>query len=116
MDYGFEHDGTIHTPNKTTGIAAADNASRNASIEAAELAAWARQPDRFYSLRNPRQPRRDDLARDTHRRRGIAHAVQNQSQPRDYRNRRARHQWRDLSWPVWLRTERILQADEVQMR
>lgn len=37
-DYGFVHDGTVYTPNQTTGIPAAQNEDRNKAIESAELA------------------------------------------------------------------------------
>lgn len=53
MDYGFEHNGAVYTSGKTPNIAAAENAPRNASIEAAELAAWARRPDHFYCYVTP---------------------------------------------------------------
>jgi hypothetical protein len=45
MDYGFEHAGTVYTPNRTAGIKAADSAKRNAEIEASELVRWASCPD-----------------------------------------------------------------------
>ena len=45
-DYGFEHHGKVYTPNATPGIDPADNAARNAAIQAAELARWDTKPDR----------------------------------------------------------------------
>ena len=45
-DYGFEHHGTIYTPDRSD-VPAAENASRNAAIERAELAHWATQPARM---------------------------------------------------------------------
>lgn len=47
MDYGFAHQGTIYTPNGTTGITVADNDDRNKAIEARELAQWAQAPASF---------------------------------------------------------------------
>jgi hypothetical protein len=44
MDYGVAHDGTVYTPNGTTGLDSAGNDDRNAAIEAAELARWATAP------------------------------------------------------------------------
>lgn len=47
-DYGFIHDGHVFTPNGTT-VATADNATRNARLEAAELRAWNEQPETFVA-------------------------------------------------------------------
>lgn len=42
-DYGFEHNGSIFTPNGTA-VAAEDNTDRNAAIEQWELAEWRMRP------------------------------------------------------------------------
>ena len=51
-DYGFEHNGTVHTPNGSA-VSSAENASRNEAIRLAELEHWTGQPDRmqaYYSF------------------------------------------------------------------
>jgi hypothetical protein len=45
MDYGFAHHDRVFTPNGTTGLSTADVDARNAELERAELAYWARVPD-----------------------------------------------------------------------
>jgi hypothetical protein len=47
MDYGFEHNGKVYTPNGTPGIAPVDNADRNQAIETAEPAIWQDRPLRM---------------------------------------------------------------------
>ena len=49
MDYGFTHDDTVYTPNRTVGIAPAESTARNTAIEAAELTTWAGRPDRVLA-------------------------------------------------------------------
>jgi hypothetical protein len=44
-DYGYVHDGKVYTPNGTPDISTEKNERRNAELEAAELRAWAEQPD-----------------------------------------------------------------------
>ena len=44
MDYGFEHDGKVYTPNGTTGITPEENQARNDAISAAEIAEWGMRP------------------------------------------------------------------------
>ena len=48
MDYGFIHEGCVHTPNGTS-VSLEENEARNAAIEAAELAHWQSKPDRFIA-------------------------------------------------------------------
>jgi hypothetical protein len=55
MDYGFEHDGTIYTPNGTPGVPATTNTDRNMAIEQAELAAWALRPERQLAYYDDRK-------------------------------------------------------------
>lgn len=54
MDYGFEHDGKVFTPNGTS-VKPAENAQRNSAIRDAELKRWAAKPDRWavYIVANP---------------------------------------------------------------
>ena len=49
MDYGFVHDGTVYTPNGTAGVTVDENTTRNQTMEAAELAQWATQPDQLVA-------------------------------------------------------------------
>lgn len=44
MDYGFELQGKVFTPNQTPGITPAENEERNKAIEQAELAEWDMRP------------------------------------------------------------------------
>lgn len=46
MDYAFTHNGRAYTPNKTH-VAPSQVDAHNDALEAAELEAWAKAPDRF---------------------------------------------------------------------
>ena len=47
MDYGFAHNGIVHTPNGTAGISASSSDARNAAISADALKCWETRPERF---------------------------------------------------------------------
>lgn len=49
MDYGFEHEGRVFTPNGTADVSPADNEARNKAIEQAELARWQTQPEHMLA-------------------------------------------------------------------
>lgn len=48
MDYGFEHDGQVFTPNRTS-VRVETNIDRNKEIETSELARWKNCPETFVA-------------------------------------------------------------------
>ncbi len=60
MDYGFEHNGKVFTPDGTVGIAPGENAARNEALQQAELAEWATKPKTFLAYYHFPTERIDD--------------------------------------------------------